>query len=154
MGALPPIDELIPHRPPMLLVDEVVHHDGLKVVCRTTIRDDMPFVQGGEVSALLAIELFAQSAASLVSLLAAGKRRGLAAGALIGTRSMRLHTDVLRTGDIVEMRCEEKLAIGPTAQIHCELRRDGVLLAEGSINVMAGTPGSHAGPAEPHGADG
>ena len=30
------------------------------------------------------------------------------------------------------------MAIGVTAQIHCELVRDGVVLAEGSINVMAG----------------
>jgi predicted hotdog family 3-hydroxylacyl-ACP dehydratase len=124
----------------MLLVDEVVRHEGLTVVCRTTVRDDMPFVRGGRVPALLALELFAQSAASLVALLAPPGGPSMAAGALLGSRRVRLHTDELRVGDVLEMRCEEKLAIGPTAQIHCELRRGGALLAEGSINVMAGVP--------------
>lgn len=124
----------------MLLVDEVVRHEGLTVDCRTTIREDMPFVRDGEIAALLAIELFAQSAATLVSLLAHQAGAPVMSGALLGTRQIDLHTDVLRVGDVLDIHCEEKMAIGMTAQIQCELRRDGVLLAEGSINVMAGTP--------------
>lgn len=139
-GALPAVERLIPHRPPMLLVDEVVAHEGLTVLCRTTIRDDMPFVKDGEVAALLAIELFAQSAATLVSLLAHQGGVAVMSGALLGTRQIDLYTDVLRVGDVLDIRCEEKMAIGMTAQIWCELRREGELLAEGSINVMAGTP--------------
>ena len=140
MGALPAIDRLIPHRAPMLLVDEVVRHEGLTVDCRTSIREGMPFVRDGEVPALLAIELFAQSAASLVSLLARDSGTPVMSGALLGTRKIELHTDVFRVGDVLDIHCEEKMAIGMTAQIQCELRREGELLAGGSINVMAGTP--------------
>lgn len=137
---LPAIAQLIPHRPPMLLVDEVIHHEGLSVICRTTIREDMPFVKDGEVPLLVALELFAQSACSLVSLLA-GERGGvLTGGAFLGTRKVELHADALRVGDVVDIHCEEKMAIGPTAQIQCRLERAGELLAEGSINVMAGIP--------------
>ncbi|MCB9596099.1 MAG: hypothetical protein H6719_25480 [Sandaracinaceae bacterium] len=137
---LPAIDALIPHRPPMLLVDEVIHHDGLRVTCRTTIREDMPFVADGEVPLLVALELFAQSACSLVSLLAGDRGVPMAGGAVLGTRKLELHGDVLRVGDVVDIHCEEKMAIGPTAQIQCRLERAGELLAEGSINVMAGLP--------------
>ena len=140
MGALPAIDRLIPHRPPMLLVDEVVRHEGLTVDCRTTIREDMPFVRDGEIAALVVIELFAQRAATRVSLLAHQAGAPVMSGALLGTRQIDLHTDVLRVGDVLDIHCEEKMAIGMTAQIQCELRREGILLAEGSINVMAGTP--------------
>jgi predicted hotdog family 3-hydroxylacyl-ACP dehydratase len=132
--------ELIPHRPPMLLVDEVIAHEGLSVVCRTTIREDMPFVRDGEVPVLLALELFAQSAASLVALLASRGGAPLTSGAILGSREIKLYGDVLRVGDILEIHCEERMAIGVTAQIACELRRGGELLAEGSINVMAGSP--------------
>lgn len=131
--------ELIPHRPPMLLVDEVIRHEGLSVVCRTTIRDDMPFVQDGEVPVLLALELFAQSAATLVALLASGGQ-ALMSGAILGSRHIALHEDVLRVGDVLEIRCKEVMAIGITAQVECELYRGEELLAEGSINVMAGSP--------------
>ena len=142
MSALPPIEQLLPHRPPMLLVDEVVEHEGLRVVCRTTIREDMPFVREGEVPVLLALELFAQSACSLVALLASRGGRALRSGAILGSRHVALHADVLRVGDVLEIRCEEKMAIGMTAQIQCSLHRGEETLAEGSINVMAGAPGA------------
>ena len=54
----------------MLLVDEVVSHAGATVLCRTTIREDMPFVHSGEVPLLIALELFAQSACTLFALAA------------------------------------------------------------------------------------
>lgn len=136
----PAIETLIPHRPPMLLVDEVVDHAGLRVSCRTTIRSDMPFVANGEIPALVALELFAQSACSLVSLLAGDRGAPMTGGAILGTRKLELHTDVLRVGDVLDIHCEEKMALGPTAQIQCRLERRGELVAEGSINVMAGTP--------------
>ncbi|MEC7524733.1 MAG: hypothetical protein VYE22_32940 [Myxococcota bacterium] len=141
MAALPPITALIPHRPPMLLVDEVVSHEGLSVVCRTTIREDMPFVQDGEVPMLLALELFAQSAASLVALLASRGGAPLTSGAILGSRHLSLSAGPLRVGDTLEIHCEEKMALGVTAQIECEMRRDGERVAAGSINVMAGAPG-------------
>jgi len=135
---LPAIDTLIPHRSPMLLVDEVIHHEGMRVTCRTTIRDDMLFVKDGEVPLLIALELFAQSACTLVSLLAKQGGNAMQTGAFLGTRKVELHGDVLRVGDVVDILCEERMAIGHTAQIHCRLVRDGELLAEGAINVMAG----------------
>lgn len=36
----------IPHRPPMLLIDEIVEHDGDKMVCRKSFHADEHFVQG------------------------------------------------------------------------------------------------------------
>lgn len=36
----------IPHRPPMLLVDEIVSRDETRIVCRKTFRADEFFVQG------------------------------------------------------------------------------------------------------------
>ena len=141
MSGLPPIENLIPHRPPMLLIDEVIEHEGLRVVCRTTIREDMPFVQDGTVPVMLALELFAQSAASLVALIASRGGAPLSGGAILGSRQIDLHGESFSVGDVLEIHCEERMALGMTAQIQCSLRREGELLAEGSINVMAGTPG-------------
>lgn len=140
VSALPSMDQLIPHRPPMRLVDEVVHHEGLTVRCRTTIRDDMPFVKEGEVPVMLALELFAQSACSLVALLASRGGTALSGGAILGSREIKLHADSLRVGDVLDIDCEEKMAMGVTAQIACQMHRGDELVAEGSINVMAGLP--------------
>jgi 3-hydroxyacyl-[acyl-carrier-protein] dehydratase len=40
------IQAAIPHRPPMLLLDEILHKSADSITCRKTFRDDEPFVQG------------------------------------------------------------------------------------------------------------
>lgn len=140
MSALPAIAALVPHRPPMLLVDELVSHEGRTIVCRATIREDHLFLEDGAVPALVAVELFAQSAAALVGLLAPPGGPSMNSGALLGSREVRLHTDVLNVGDVVDIQCTEVFTIGPAAQIDCALYRNGAKIAEGSINVMAGDP--------------
>ena len=134
----PAVATLIPHRPPMLLVDEVVEHEGPRVICRTTIREDMPFVTDGEVPILIALELFAQAACSLVALLATRRGTAMQSGAFLGTRSVSLQPGVLRVGDVVDIHCLQTMAIGRTAQVECRLVRAGETLAAGAINVMAG----------------
>lgn len=139
-SALPELAALVPHRPPMLLVDELVSHEGRKVVCRAHVRSDHPFLRDGKVPVLVAVELFAQSAAALVGLLAARGGASMTQGALLGSREVRFFTDALRVGDTVDIHCAEAWTIGPAAQIECALYRDGARIAEGSINVMAGEP--------------
>ena len=150
MSSFPPVGTLLPHRPPMLLVDEVLEHEELRVVCQTTIRSDMLFVRDGAAPPLLAVELFAQSAATLMALvttrnltardaMGAGDAR-IGGGALLGSRKIQLFVDELRVGDVLRIECEEKMAIGMTAQIECSMHRGETLVARGSINVMAGVP--------------
>ncbi len=40
------IESKIPHRAPMLLIDQIVSNDGSSIVCRKTFREDEFFVQG------------------------------------------------------------------------------------------------------------
>lgn len=42
----PEIESAIPHRPPMLLVDEIVAREEKRIVCRKTFRADEFFFQG------------------------------------------------------------------------------------------------------------
>lgn len=133
--------ELVPHRPPMLLVDELVSHEGRKIVCRSTIGADHLFVRDGRAaSSLVAIELFAQTAAALVGLLAPPDGPSMAQGALLGSRKIELFTGELLVGDVLDIHCEESWTIEMAAQIDCTLYRRGEKIAEGTINVMAGEP--------------
>lgn len=135
-----PLVELVPHRPPMLLVDELVSHEGRGIVCRSTIREDHLFLRDGKVSSLIAIELFAQTAAALVGLLAPPGGPSMTQGALLGSRQVKLFTGALVPGDVVEIHCTESWTIEMAAQIDCALYRRGEKIAEGTINVMAGEP--------------
>lgn len=140
MSALPPIAALVPHRPPMLLIDEAISHEGRSLVCRAVIREDHPLLEEDGVPALVAIELFAQTAAALVGLLAPAGGPSMQTGALLGTRQVRLHVPSFAVGDELLIRCTEAWTIGPAAQIECAMTRNGEAVAEGSINVMAGEP--------------
>ena len=123
----------------MLLLDEVLEQVGVSIVTQTTVREDTFFVHEGELPMMVAIELFAQSAAALLSLRA---RRGstidIRSGALLGTRKIELLEPACRVGDVLTTHCTESIAVGPTAQIECKLLRDGATVARGSVNVMAG----------------
>lgn len=43
---LTPIEQAIPHRAPMLLIDEIVAQSATEISCRKTFRDDEFFFQG------------------------------------------------------------------------------------------------------------
>ena len=135
----PPLIELVPHRPPMLLIDEVADYHDRKIVCSTTVRADMPFVHEGSVSSVLAIELFAQTAAALIGL-RMRERPGpqQTSGALLGTRELELIAPSLEVGDALTIECEELFTMDAAAQVQCALSRRGEIVARGTINVYAG----------------
>ena len=64
--------QAIPHRPPMLLVDQVIACDSKRIVCRKTFRDDEYFFQGHYpdhplVPGVILCEVAMQSGAILLS---------------------------------------------------------------------------------------
>ena len=46
MSSIPDIESLIPHRPPMLLVDEIISIEEDQITCRKQFRQDEYFFQG------------------------------------------------------------------------------------------------------------
>lgn len=60
------LEELIPHRKPMRLLDEAVAMKEGCAVTRSTVQDDWPLVHGGTVPGVLLVETIAQTASSLI----------------------------------------------------------------------------------------
>ncbi len=102
------------------------------------------------VSPVAAIELFAQSAAVLMSHRTSGSDPNPVAGALLGTRGVDFHVPTLRVGDVLRVVAKEGWGAGALAQFDCELFRVGpsepgagesesegeTLCASGTINVV------------------
>lgn len=88
LGDFPPLDELVPHRPPALLLQRLIARteDGLAAVA--AVPRDSPFVRRGRVPALLALEMAAQAAAALEAL--AGLAGPPRLGYLVGIRGATL----------------------------------------------------------------
>ena len=90
MNAWPPIEEVLPHRGTMLLLDRVEDYAPTHVRCSYTPRADAWYADaGGAMPAWYGIELMAQTVAAHVGLTARQAGRPPRLGALLGSRAFR-----------------------------------------------------------------
>lgn len=101
-----PVSELVPHRPPMLFIDEVLEWSEPVVQCAVTIEHDDLFVEGDSVDAVLALEYMAQCTAVYGGLLRRAKGLPPKVGFLVGCSQLDLFRPRLQVGTrfIVESR--------------------------------------------------
>lgn len=104
--------ELIPHRPPMLLINKVLKVDERTSSSLVVIDEDSPFFEDEHgVPAWIGLEYMGQTAA-----LIAGHQlqQGLTPphlGFLLGTRAYKAECSYFREGEYT-VRCEEKAIVG------------------------------------------
>ncbi len=120
------IQAAIPHRAPMLLVDEVVHQADRQIICRKTFRENEFFFQGHFpdhpiVPGVILCEAAMQAGAVLLSALVSGSTRGVPVATRLNDVKFK---KVIRPGDQIEMKVQllERLADAffLKAQITCE----------------------------------
>lgn len=104
----------IPHRPPMLLVDEVIEQDQQHIECRKTFREDEFFFQGHYpgypiVPGVILCEAAMQAGAILLAPLIADSDEGVPVATRMSDVKFRR---MIRPGDQVEMHVQltERLA--------------------------------------------
>jgi predicted hotdog family 3-hydroxylacyl-ACP dehydratase len=133
----PPVAELVPHEPPMLLVDELLEWSPDAALVRATIRAGSPFVTLDRMPATILLEHMAQAIAVANGM--ADRQAGRVAGevgVLLGTRELELFCDELAVGEVLELRVVREFADGKLARYACTAARAGELLARATINVM------------------
>ena len=135
-----PVEDVLPHRAPMILIDEMVRIDGGIIDCVTTIRADSPFVVDGRVPAIVGLEYMAQSVGALLGLWVLLEGGRLTGGLLLGTRELELRVDSFAVGDRLDIRCCHEWGNDDIWRFGCALRREGELLMEGSLTVLRMRP--------------
>src|SRR4051812_48159906 len=85
----PPIEELLPHRYGMLLVDRVLDWDPSRATVSASPRADAWYAEPEGMPSRVGIELMAQAIAAHVSLVAWSKGEPPKKGVLLGARSFR-----------------------------------------------------------------
>jgi 3-hydroxyacyl-[acyl-carrier-protein] dehydratase len=134
------IESLIPHRPPFLLVDEIVELEaGTRVVGRREIRADDWWFPGHfpgrpVMPGVLTVEAIAQCGA--VAVLAAEENAGKIPffGGIDDCRFKR----VVEPGDVLTLECEFVRVRGPVAKGKGSATVDGELVAEAILTVFVG----------------
>ncbi|MHC4840411.1 MAG: hypothetical protein ACYTDT_05535 [Planctomycetota bacterium] len=95
--------QLIPHRAPMVLLDDITEYGRELIVGQFTIREDNPFIEDGNFCREALIEAAAQVIAAGDSLYAKSKGGKVIRGFLTGLTSLKFLSDVA-LGETVEIQ--------------------------------------------------
>ena len=121
-----PLEELLPHRPPMVLIDAVESFDAAtkRLVARGTIGPDQLFCTSDGVPNWVAIEYMAQAAAALVGFYDKVTAPGAPArpGLLLGTRRLDLKLDRFEMGKTYYISAENVFSDDEAASFICSIQ--------------------------------
>ncbi len=135
-----PLVDLVSHRAPMLLLDEILAHDPGRTTCRTTIREDALFRgPDGLVPAWTGLEYMAQCIAVHAGLRARAAGRRPPLGLLIGSRRLDFHRTGFPSGQVLHIVAEHVWGETGLAAFACRIddADTGRILAEGALKVFA-----------------
>jgi 3-hydroxyacyl-[acyl-carrier-protein] dehydratase len=129
------IEEILPHREPFLLIDEVVELEpGERVVARKRVREDEWYLRGHfpgrpVMPGVLIVEAMAQTGA--VAVLAEEENRGRIAlfAGIDDTRFKR----IVEPGDELELECMLEQVRGPIGKGKARATVDGQLAARATL---------------------
>jgi predicted hotdog family 3-hydroxylacyl-ACP dehydratase len=130
------LDALIPHAPPMVLLDSLESVDTDRAVCLLHVRRDFPFVVGAEMPAMVAIELIAQAAAAQAGYVSLADGKAVKIGYLVSVRESTLLVPTFQVGD--DLRVEVTVVFGGTssASYNGVVTRAGDTVATASLSVL------------------
>jgi predicted hotdog family 3-hydroxylacyl-ACP dehydratase len=134
----PPLRELVPHRPPMLLLDRVLSYSSDVVTCEVQIHAGSLFLEDGQVPAVVGLEYMAQSVAAFAGLTARGGGQAARIGLLLGSRELCFATDGFQLGDRLIVEARRTWGETELGSFACKIERAGALLAWGTLTVYQG----------------
>jgi predicted hotdog family 3-hydroxylacyl-ACP dehydratase len=114
MDNIKEIENLIPHRGRMRLIDTIVRVDRKQAVARATVKESWPLLSGNAVSALVLVELAAQTAGVCIGWHEKMKTDGpktKAAGWLVGIKKAGFYVEKIPVGTCLTTQSEIHLVV-------------------------------------------
>ncbi len=133
-----PIDALVPHARPMLLLDSMLEADETHNRCTVTIGPDTMFLEEGGVPAYVGIEYMAQAVAAHGGYLAHLAGEPVRIGFLLGTPRFVTHCEAFPLGSVLEIEAHLEWGDDELLRFGCRIRDmdTGRLLQEAGLNVF------------------
>jgi len=136
MSEYGPITDYLPHRPPMVLIDEILDVTMTTGRCRTTIKPDCVFALDGKVHPTAMLEFVAQACAIGVGVMSARLELPPRLGFIIGCREMTFDVDHFNVGDVLEISVVKLLGQDQIGAFSCTVTRDGVVCTTIHLSVV------------------
>lgn len=131
-----PLEALLPHARPMILLDEVVGRDETRLAAALTVRAGTPFFDAGRgVAAHVAIEWMAQACGAFVGAEALESGGAVRLGLLLGTRDFEADVSWFPEGARVEVSATLVYRDGEMGVFDCAAAVDGQGMATAQLTV-------------------
>ena len=128
--------DIIPHKPPMVLIDKVIDFTSDSITAMVTITDQSLFFENGGVPSYVGIEYMAQAVAAWNGLMARQNNLPSGIGYLLGTRKMKLLIENFKEGSYLEIKGYCKFTDGEIASFDCSIHIDGIEVASAALTVF------------------
>ena len=136
---MPRLEEVLPHRKPMILLGAILSYQPPEIRCGVTIREDSMFIEYQTVPAIVSLEYMAQCAAAYSGMQKRERGEATRVGYLLGTRSIELKVDRLACGDELEVVAHHRWGGKALASFDCQVVGPGCeLVAIATISVYEG----------------
>ncbi len=131
-GVSPDLLALLPHRPPMLMIDALVAIDDRSATAAKTFRSGAYGTDGDRVAEVALIEGLAQTTAAIEGHAARQRGQPPAQGLLVGVSDFTFHRDA-PVGRTLTLEVEVARRLPPLLLVSGRVRLVEVVIAEGSL---------------------
>jgi predicted hotdog family 3-hydroxylacyl-ACP dehydratase len=137
-GAYPSIEELLPHRGPMLLIDRVTAADAERLSAQASVNAQAWYADaGGNMPAWIGVELMAQAIAAFVGLEQRRQGKPIKIGFLLGTRKYSCAVPAFARDAVLDVTAHlvyrEASGLGA---FDCHIELKGERVADATIKVF------------------
>lgn len=125
---------LIPQRPPMVMVDRLLHCDTVVTKTELTVSKDNIMVEDGRMSAIGLIENVAQTCAARMGYINLTSGKEVRVGVIGALRDMTIHS-LPEVGSTIKTRIEVSDEVFGMTLAQAESRCGDMLLCSGTIKI-------------------
>lgn len=130
------LENLLPHRPPMLLLSGVLSVDEEGARCEAVVSKDMPFAdRQGNLPGWVGIELMAQTIAVWGGRNAQSEGRPVDIGLLLGSRKYTSKLNAFPCGARLIIAAEKIIRDGNMGVFHCTISFNQCTVAEAQLST-------------------
>jgi predicted hotdog family 3-hydroxylacyl-ACP dehydratase len=134
----PPLEQLLPYKPPMILIDRMIDATETGSRCEVTIRPQTLFIEPEGVPAFVGLEYMAQAVAAYVGYKSFLAGEPMAIGFLLGTPLLKTYCQFFDCGQTLQIQVTHVWGNNELMQFHCTIQDTltGKLLQQADLNVF------------------
>ena len=136
-NSFPPIESVIPHRTPMILIDRIVAREEEALTSETTFDGDHLFANANsQIPSYVGIELMAQTIAAYAGMQAYDKQEPAKIGLLLGTRKYSCDRPFFDSQCVLQTHIKHVLSDGIMGFFSCKILVNNAIIAQAELKAI------------------